>query len=134
MPDMTAISVNLPHLSTVNLPDAPITAPGYSTGMDIKVLLSNIDRLIKAQETTQNAISARAKRPDAIRNLRRGNSWTLDILDDIAKALDVPAWELLRPPGAIPPGLKEIVREIIREEANPPPPEPVAAPRKRKKR
>jgi hypothetical protein len=104
--------------------------------MDIKVLLANIDRLMKAKGTNQNAVSDLAGRRDAIRNLRRGNSWTLDILGDVANALDVPAWELMRPPGAVPEdeGFRQFVREIVKEETAPRPPDPVIAPPKRKKR
>lgn len=76
--------------------------------MNLKVLLANIDRLIRVQKTTDNAVSKKAGRVDAIRNLRRYASgeikgtWTIDVLDDVAKALDTTAWELLRPPGAVP--------------------------------
>lgn len=76
--------------------------------MNLKVLLANIDRLVRVQKTTDNAVSIKAGRRDDIRNLRRYASgdlkgtWTLDVLDDVAKALDTTAWELLRPPGAVP--------------------------------
>lgn len=102
--------------------------------METSILLSNIDRLMKSKGTSQNAVSKKAKRPDAIRNLRRGNSWTLEVLADIAEALEVPAWELMRPPGAVPKdeGFREYVRGIIKEESAPA--QPVIAPRKRKKR
>jgi hypothetical protein len=76
--------------------------------MDLKLLLTNIDRHIRVQKTTDNAISKKAGRVDAIRNLRRyaagdiKGTWTLDVLDDVAKALGTSSWELLRPPGAVP--------------------------------
>jgi hypothetical protein len=100
--------------------------------MDTTVILNNIDRLLRTKKVSQNAISAKAKRPDAIRNLRRGSSWTLEILHDIAKALDVPAWELMRPPGAVPKDqeFREFVREMIDEQIA----DAVIAPRKRKMR
>lgn len=124
MPDMPTISVSLPALSTVKLPDAQIVNSGHSTGMDDKVLLSNIERLLKTQKVSADAISKLAKRPDAIRNLRRrvagefNGSWTLDTLSDVARALQTTPWELLRPPGAVPSDedFREFVRDVISEE------------------
>jgi hypothetical protein len=92
--------------------------------MDDKVLLANIERLLKAQKVSADAISKSAKRPDAIRNLRRrvagefNGSWTLDTLGDIARALKTSPWELLRPPGAVPvdEDFREFVRDVISEE------------------
>src|ERR1700691_1146075 len=107
MPDIGAISVNLPVLSTVNLPNDKSVSSGQSTGMDLKVLLNNIDRLIRAKKTTDHAISVKSGSEDAIRNLRRYASgglkgmWTLDTLEKVAGALETTSWELLRPPGAI---------------------------------
>lgn len=75
--------------------------------MDLKVLLNNIDRLIRAKKTTDHAISVKSGSQDAIRNLRRYASgelkgmWTLDTLDKVARALETTSWELLRPPGAV---------------------------------
>lgn len=108
IPDMHGISVSLPVLSTVNVPNAQLGRPCHPTGMDLKLLLTNIDRHIRVQKTTDNAISKKAGRVDAIRNLRRyaagdiKGTWTLDVLDDVAKALGTSSWELLRPPGAVP--------------------------------
>jgi len=124
MPDMERISVNLPVLSTVKLPGAQLVNPGHATGMDDKLLLSNIERMLKAQKVSADAISKSAKRPDAIRNLRRrvagefNGSWTLDTLGDVARALKTTPWELLRPPGAVPSGedFREFVRDVISEE------------------
>lgn len=124
MPDMRPISVSLPVLSTVKLPDAPFVSSGHSTGMNDKLLLANIERLMKVQGVTADAVSRKAKRPDAIRNLRRRvqgekqGSWTLDTLADVAAALETSPWELLRPVGAIPQdeGSREFVLSIIREE------------------
>lgn len=108
----------------VKLPDAPVVSSGHSTGMDDRLLLANIDRLLKAKGVSGHAISVTAKRPDAIRNLRRRvqgqkqGSWTLDVLADIAAALGTSSWELLRPAGALPQDdeSREFVRSIIREE------------------
>ena len=118
MPDIGAISVNLPVMSTVNLPDAQPKGSGHSTGMDLKVLLNNIDRLKK---TSDHAVSVKSGSEDAIRNLRRYASgeikgmWTLDTLEKVARALNTTPWELLRPPGAIAADddLNERVNQII---------------------
>lgn len=76
--------------------------------MDLRALLTNIDRHIRILKTTDNAVSKKAGHEDAIRNLRRyaagelKGSWKLSVLDDVARALGTSSWELLRPPGAIP--------------------------------
>lgn len=106
IPDMHEISVSLPHVSTVDLPNALWPTSGHSTGMDLKVLLANIDRL--KGKMSDHALSKKAGRLDAVRNLRRyaagelKGTWTLDVLEDVASALDTSAWELLRPIGAMP--------------------------------
>jgi hypothetical protein len=108
IPDMHPISVNVPVLSTANLPDAQQLSSGHSTGMDLRALLTNIDRHIRILKTSDNAVSIKAGHEDAIRNLRRyaagelKGSWKLSVLDDVARALGTTSWELLRPPGAIP--------------------------------
>ena len=92
--------------------------------MDHNTLLENIERLLKAQEVSADAISKAAKRPDAIRNLRRrvagefNGSWTLDTLADIAKALKVSPWDLLRPSSAIVEDerLRDMVRDLVDQE------------------
>lgn len=92
--------------------------------MNDRTLLDNIERLMKARRLSADALSKAAKRPDAVRNLRRRvggekqGSWTLDTLQNIARALETTPWELLRPPGAIPQDdeSRELVRSIIREE------------------
>lgn len=97
---------------------------GHSTGMDHKTLLINVERLLLARNASADAISKRARRPDAIRNLRRRvdgdftGSWTLDTLSDIAAALQVEPWELLRPPGAMSHDAdsRAFVQAIVREE------------------
>lgn len=105
--------------------------------MNLKVLLANIDRLIRVNKTSANAVSKLAGSPDAIRNLRRyaagelKGMWTLDTLESVAKALGTTSWELLRPPGAIAADedLDERVNRILDLRLKPP--EPV---RKRKVR
>jgi len=137
MADMGAISVNVPVLSTVNLPNAREADSGHSTGMDLKVLIANIDRLVKAQRTTDNAVGIRAGKQDAIRNLRRYASgdlkgmWTLDTLEAVAKALGTSSWELLRPPGAVAADedLEDRINRVLDQRLGPA--EPV---RKRKNR
>ncbi len=91
--------------------------------MDLKVLLTNIDRHIRVQKTTDNAVSKKAGKADAIRNLRRYASgeikgmWTLDTLEAIASALKTSSWELLRPPGAVPEdeSLREYIDAVVDE-------------------
>ena len=109
--------------------------------MDHETLLENIERLLKATGQSADAVSKGAKRPDAIRNLRRrvagefNGSWTLDTLADIAKALKTTPWDLLRPSRAIleDEELREMVRDMVSEEisSRENPPVPV---RKRKMR
>ena len=101
------------------------------------MLLANIDRLIKAKRTTDNAVGIKAGKQDAIRNLRRyaagelKGMWTLDTLEAVAKALETSSWELLRPPGAIAADdeLDERINRVLDQRLAPP--EPV---RKRKYR
>lgn len=108
--------------------------------MDHKVLLANIDRLIREQRTTDHAVSKRAGREDAIRNLRRyqakelKGTWTIDVLEDVAKALGTTGWELLRPPGAAPQdeSFREAIRAVVDEELTAR--ESPAKPQKQKKR
>jgi hypothetical protein len=94
--------------------------------MDDKILLANIERLLKAKNVSADAVSKSANRPDAIRNLRRrvagtfNGTWTLDTLADIAQALGTSPWELLRPPGAVPSDedFRDLVRNVVSEELN----------------
>jgi transcriptional regulator with XRE-family HTH domain len=91
--------------------------------MDHETLLANIERHLKAKKVSADAVSKLAKRPDAIRNLRRrvkgefDGSMTLDTLIDIARALDVPPWELMRPPGttASADELRDLIDQRIEE-------------------
>lgn len=86
--------------------------------------MDNIERLLRERKASADAISKKAKRPDAIRNLRRRvdgeitGSWNLDTLSDIAAALGTSPWELLRPPGAAlqDAGLRDLVRDMVDEE------------------
>jgi hypothetical protein len=97
--------------------------------MDLKILLDNIERCLRDQKVSAYYVSKRAKRPDAIRNLRRrvrgefDGSITIDTLIDIAKELGVEPWELMRPPGAIPQNqdFRDYVRDVIAEQLASPP-------------
>lgn len=92
--------------------------------MNDRVLLDNVERLLKAKGVSADALSKAANSPDAIRNLRRRvagekqGSWKLDTLAAIAEALGTTPWELLRPPGAVggPETLRDMVREVVAEE------------------
>lgn len=92
--------------------------------MDHDILLENIERLLKIQKVSADAVSKAAKRPDAIRNLRRrvagetSGSWNLDTLADIARALKTTPWDLLRPSSAIleDENLRKMVRGLVDEE------------------
>lgn len=96
--------------------------------MDLKVLLNNIDRLIRVKKTSDHAISVKSGSEDAIRNLRRYASgelkgmWTLDTLEKVARALETTSWELLRPPGAVAKDddLEERINQIIDQRLSPP--------------
>ena len=98
--------------------------------MDLKVLLNNIDRLIRVKKTTDHAISVKSGSEDAIRNLRRYASgelkgmWTLDTLEKVARALETTSWELLRPPGAISidDDLDQRINEILDQRLSDPKP------------
>lgn len=67
-------SVILPMLSTAMLPDEVASRAGQSTGMgsSLREILERVDRRLAALDgLSANAASARAKKTDAIRNLRR---------------------------------------------------------------
>jgi hypothetical protein len=55
----------------VNLPDASLAAYGYSTAMKLEEVLARIEIRLKAVGLSAHAASLAAKRPDAIRNLKR---------------------------------------------------------------
>ena len=90
---------------------------GYSTGMDLRLILANIDWRLKMSGMTDNEASNLAKSPDAIRNIRRKvageltGGITMRTLEKLAGALDCRATDLLQPPpeeNVRPiPGLKE---------------------------
>lgn len=112
-------------MSTVKLPDARDIDSGHCTGMDQATLLANIERLLLAKDLSADKASKLAGVPDAIRNLRRivagekaEGYWKLDTLYAIAMTLEVPAWDLLRPEGALPSDARsrEFIRSIVREE------------------
>lgn len=94
--------------------------------MEHKILLENVERLIKAKKTSADKVSKNARAPDAVRNLRRRvkgettTSWNLDTLAAIAEELGVSPWELLRPPGAVSQDadFREMVREMVDEQIN----------------
>jgi len=91
--------------------------------MDLTTLLTNIDRHLRVSGATDNAISNKAGKADAIRNLRRYASgeikgmWTLDTLEAVAGALGTSSWELLRPPGAVPEdeSLRKYIDAVVDE-------------------
>jgi Peptidase S24-like len=55
----------------VILPNAPLTGYGYSTAVKLDDVLARIERRLEALDLSAHAASLAAKRPDAIRNLRR---------------------------------------------------------------
>ena len=94
--------------------------------MGTRDLLRNIERLLAEKKVSADAISRKAGRADAIRNLRRyvsgdiKGSWTLETLEAVAEALEIEPWVLLKPARGTtidPPTRDEIV-SIIRAEMN----------------
>lgn len=75
---------------------------GYSTGMDLRLILANIDWRLKVLGLTDNEASNRAGAPDAIRNLRRKvdgdmpGSVTMRTLEKLAVALQCRATDLMQ--------------------------------------
>lgn len=121
MADIVPISVNLPVLSTAILPDALPVGSGQSTGMNLPLILENIERLLKVRKRKADAVSRAAGVPDAIRNLRRAvegkikSSPTLRIIDAIARELGTDADSLMREKiGVQPaPGMRDaILRQL----------------------
>jgi hypothetical protein len=55
----------------VLLPGAKLTMFGYSTAMELEDVLFRIESRLKAVGLSAHAASLAAKRPDAIRNLKR---------------------------------------------------------------
>ena len=94
--------------------------------MGTRDLLRNIERLLAEKKASADAISRKAGRADAIRNLRRyvsgeiKGSWTIETLEAVAEALEVEPWTLLKPARGTSldaPTRDEIV-SIIRAEMN----------------
>lgn len=92
---------------------------GHSTGMELPVILRNIERLLEVHDLSAHKASRLAKHPDLIRNLRRkvrrGESGSLraDTLEALARVLHTTAQDLTRPDKAAPmapvPGLRDIL-------------------------
>lgn len=74
---------------------------GYSTGMELKTILANIDWRLRQEKLTDNEASDRAG--DAIRNMRRRvkgrkpGSPKLETLEKIAAVLHCTARDLMQP-------------------------------------
>ncbi len=155
MPVMPPVSVNLPVLSTAILPGAENLYSGHLTGMELdvlKVLLANLERLMKERGLSADALSRRAGVPDAIRNLRRAiesgkGGTTLRTLAALAKVLNTTPAALLTPAdghGAAAPTTEDpaawhdfllsqrvmIDRMLAKPEASEP--TPAAAPKRRR--
>lgn len=103
MPDMPTISVSLPVLSTVKLPGAFLPIPRQPAGMDLAVLLTNIERRLKDLKLSSDEASRLAGRPDAIRNLKRKvtngtikGSMRADTLAALARVLETSPIDLTR--------------------------------------
>ncbi len=71
MLSMPECSVILPDTSTAELPDVTNDFAGHSTGMDLSGILARIEKRLHATGLSDNAASALAGKPDAIRNIRR---------------------------------------------------------------
>jgi transcriptional regulator with XRE-family HTH domain len=103
IPDMAGISVSLPELSTAILPDAIFAGSGHSTGMELPVILQNIELLLEAKGRKAHSVSKAAGVPDAIRNLQRAvrgeikSGPTLRTIAALAAELGVSVDELTRP-------------------------------------
>ena len=72
MPCMAALSVYLPHVSTVELPDEKIHWGGQNTSMsNLAEILERIDQRLTLTDHSDYSASMAANKPDAIRNMRR---------------------------------------------------------------
>lgn len=72
VPCMAALSVYLPHMSTVELPSEKTSAGGQNTAMsNLSDILERIDQRLSAVGLTASAASIAAGKSDAIRNMRR---------------------------------------------------------------
>jgi transcriptional regulator with XRE-family HTH domain len=72
--------------------------------MDLKLILDNIDRLLRVKKLSQDKASRDSGHPDAIRNIRRklkgeikGKGLSVEIVKDLARVLGVSAAELMEP-------------------------------------
>lgn len=123
IPDITDISVNVPVLSTAILPDAQNSRSGQSTGMDLAVVLQNIERLLELKQRSADAVSRAAGVPDAIRNLKRTvrgkikAAPTMRTIAALADELKVSVDDLIRPRERIEiqpvPGMRETILKKI---------------------
>ena len=68
---MPCYQVSLPYLSTVKLRNAVWLIPGHNTDMELEDVLARIESRLKVVGLSAHAASVAAKKPDAIRNLRR---------------------------------------------------------------
>jgi hypothetical protein len=101
---MLDISVSLPVKSTAILPGAQIYKAGHSTGMDLAIVLENIERLLKVRKLSAHKASELAGKPDAIRNIKRkieggiqGNSLAIETLEALARVLGTTSADLRAP-------------------------------------
>jgi Peptidase S24-like len=94
----------------VNLPDAFLSVFGYSTGMELEDVLTRIESRLRAVGLSAHAASLAAKRPDAIRNLKRAvknndrRGITTETLMALAPVLKTTAAWLLEGVGDPTPG------------------------------
>jgi hypothetical protein len=121
IPDIPGISVSLPDKSTVKLPDYQPVSTGYSTGMDLHIILANIERRLKKLKMSAHEASLASGHEDVIRNLKRKlknghaakGSLRADTLEDLARTLECTADDLKRPLEATTvtpvPGMREIL-------------------------
>ncbi len=102
----------------VNLPDAFRPVYGYSTAMELDDVLCRIESRLKAVGLSAHAASLAAKKPDAIRNLKRAvknhdrRGITTETLTALAPVLKTTAAWLLEGAGHPSPG--NLVRVVGR--------------------
>jgi hypothetical protein len=101
------------------LPGAKLTMFGYATGMELEDVLSRIESRLKTVGLSAHAASLAAKRPDAIRNLKRAvknndrRGVTTETLMALAPVLKTTAAWLLEGIGDSTPGnLVQVVGRI----------------------
>jgi hypothetical protein len=102
----------------VNLPDASLAVYGYSTSMKLDEVLARIESRLTAVGLSAHAASVAAKRPDAIRNLKRAvknrdrRGITTETLMALAPVLKTTAAWLLE--GVGDPAFGNLVRVVGR--------------------